>query len=322
MPDLTLVVVGDPAAAHMQLLKQLPDQVRVIVSRDPEELKAVLPKADLLLNGGFFNALFKEVFPFAKQLQWIHNMSTGVEGILSPEVMASEVPLTNGRGVFSSILAEFVVGSILFFAKDFRRMIRNQAAGTWSQFDVMAVKGATLAIVGYGDIGRASAKLANALGMQVVALRRRASNSGGDPQLSAVYTHERLHEMLSRCDYLLVAAPHTPETHGMIGEAELNTLKNDAVVINVGRGPIIDESALVRVLQDHRIKGAALDVFDREPLPEGHPFYRLENVLLSPHCADHTPGWADEAMKKFIENFQHFWNREPLINIVDRKAGY
>ena len=322
MPDLTLVVVGDPAASHMQLLKQLPDQVRVIVSRDPDELKAVLPKADLLLNGGFFNSVFKQVFPFATQLQWIHNMSTGVEGILSPEILASTVPLTNGRGVFSSILAEFVVASMRDFAKDFRRMIRNQTAGRWSQFDIMPVKGATLAIVGYGDIGRASAKLASALGMQVVALRRHASKSADDPQLSAVYTHERLHEMLSRCDYLLVAAPHTPETHGMIGEAELNALKNDAVVINVGRGPIIDESALVRVLKENRIKGAALDVFDREPLPEGHPFYQLENVLLSPHCADHVPGWEHDAMKKFIENFQHFWNREPLINVVDRKAGY
>src|SRR6202035_5400643 len=120
MPDLTLVVVGDPAASHMQLLKQLPDRVRVIVSRDPDELKAVLPKADLLLNGGFFNSLFKQVFPFATQLQWIHNMSTGVEGILSPEIMASTVPLTNGRGVFSSVLAEFVAASILYFAKDFR----------------------------------------------------------------------------------------------------------------------------------------------------------------------------------------------------------
>ena len=322
MPDLTLVVVGDPAASHMQLLKRLPDQVRVIVSRDPDELKAVLPKADLLLNGGFFNSLFKQVFPFATQLQWIHNMSTGVEGILSPEILASTVPLTNGRGVFSSVLAEFVAGSILYFAKDFRRMIRNQTAGTWSQFDIMPVKGAMLAIVGYGDIGRASAKLANALGMHVVALRRRASKSAEDPQLRAVYTHERLHEMLVSCDYLLVAAPHTPETHGMIGEAELNALKNDAVVINVGRGPIIDESALVRVLKENRIKGAALDVFDREPLPEGHAFYKLDNVLLSPHSADHTVGWLELAVERFIELFGRFRNGEPLDHIVDKKAGY
>jgi phosphoglycerate dehydrogenase-like enzyme len=128
--------------------------------------------------------------------------------------------------------------------------------------------------------------------------------------------------MLPRCDYLLASAPHPPETHGLIGEAELNALKADAVVINVGRGAVIDEAALIRVLEEKRIKGAALDVFEHEPLAVGHPFYRLENVLLSPHSADHTPGWVELAVNKFVENFSHFWKGEPLENVVDKKAGY
>jgi phosphoglycerate dehydrogenase-like enzyme len=153
-------------------------------------------------------------------------------------------------------------------------------------------------------------------------MRRRTALSSDDPILSAVYTRDRLQDMLAICDYLLAAAPHTPETHGIIGEAEIGVLKRDAVVINVGRGPVIDESALIRALEEGRIKGAALDVFEHEPLPAGHPFYRLDNVLLSPHCADHTPGWVDLAMNKFVENFHHFWKGEPLENVVDKKAGY
>lgn len=304
------------------MLAELPDAVNIIVSDDLDKLKASAPDADVLLNGGFHSELFRAVFPLATKLQWVHNLSAGVEGILSPEVVASPVPLTNGRGVFRSILAEFVIGAVLYFAKDLRRMIRNQEAGRWAPFDVTEVKGQTMAIVGYGEIGQGCARLAHAIGMKVTALRRRATLSQSDPNLEAVYTHDRLHEMLSACDYLVVAAPNTPETRGMIGEAEIKALKPEAVIINIGRGPVIVESALIRALAEERIKGAALDVFDIEPLPEDHPLYRLPNVLLSPHCADHTPGWIDRAMQKFIDNFGRFYHGKPLENVVDKRAGY
>jgi phosphoglycerate dehydrogenase-like enzyme len=322
MRHITLVVISDPNASHMRLLKHLPADVEIVVSDDFERLSAAAPHAGVLLNGGFNAALFAKVFPLATRAQWVHNMSAGVEQILTPEVVASPIPLTNGRGVFKSSLAEFVLASILYFAKDLRRMIRNQAAGVWEQFDITEVTGQTLGVVGYGEIGRESARLAHALGIKVIAMRRRPALSSDDPILSAVYTRDRLHEMLAICDYLLAAAPHTPETHSLIGEAEIGKLTRDAVVINVGRGPVISESALIRALEEGRIKGAALDVFEHEPLPAGHPFYRLENVLLSPHCADHTPGWIDLAMNKFVENFHHFWKGEPLENVVDKKAGY
>ena len=321
MRHVTLVVVGDPNAPQMRLLKRLPEQVEVIVSNNFDELRAAVPKADVLLNGGFHNSLFTLVFPFANKAQWVHNMSTGVEGVLSPEVISSPIPLTNGRGVFNNILAEFVAAAILYFAKDLRRMIRNQQAGRWEQFDVLPARGATLGIIGYGNLGRETAKVAHCLGMKVVALRR-SGNIDNDELLAGAYTRDRIYEMLAICDYLAIAAPLTEETRGMIGERELNALKPDAVVINIGRGPILNESALVRALESRRIKGAALDVFDQEPLPPGHPFFRLENVLLSPHCADHTAGWPDLAMNKFLEIFQNFWNNQPLFNVVDKKAGY
>jgi phosphoglycerate dehydrogenase-like enzyme len=129
-------------------------------------------------------------------------------------------------------------------------------------------------------------------------------------------------EMIARSDYVVVAAPLTAETRGMIGEPEFAAMKPEAVVINVGRGPVIDEAAMVRALSENRIKGAALDVFDREPLPDGHPFYSLENVLLSAHCADHTPDWMERAMQFFLEQFERYRKGEPLMNVVDKRLGY
>src|SRR5205085_7089062 len=126
------------------------------------------------------------------------------------------------------------------------------------------------------------------------------------------------HEMLAQCDYVVAAAPLTDETRGMIGDQEFAAMKSTAVIVNVGRGPVIDEAAMVRALESRRIKGAALDVFDVEPLPDGHAFYRLDNVLLSPHCADHTADWLEQAMKFFLLNFERYRNGEPLLNVVDK----
>jgi phosphoglycerate dehydrogenase-like enzyme len=129
-------------------------------------------------------------------------------------------------------------------------------------------------------------------------------------------------EMLAQSDYVVAAAPLTAETRGMLGEAEFRAMKSTAVVINLGRGPVIDEPAIVRALSEKRIKGAALDVFDTEPLPDGHPFYSLENLLLSPHCADHTADWTEQAMRFFLAQFERFSTGKPLENIVDKKQGY
>jgi phosphoglycerate dehydrogenase-like enzyme len=178
-------------------------------------------------------------------------------------------------------------------------------------------------IIGYGDIGRAIAATVRPRGMKVFAVKRNAwSLIGVDPMVEQIYRPEQRIEMILRCDYVAVAAPLTSETRGMIGEPEFAAMKPSAVVINVGRGPVIDEAALVNALSNGRIKGAALDVFDHEPLPQGHPFYKLENVLLSPHCADHTPDWLDNAMRFFISQFERFREGAPLLNVVDKKLGY
>lgn len=318
----TLLVIENSVQKHLAVLDKLPSSVRIIESADPELLMREAPNADIILNGNFRGQPFDRVFPLAKQVQWVHSLSTGVEGILTPELLASPVPLTNGRGVFRGSLAEWGLAAMLYFAKGLRQLIGNQQAGVWKQFDVLELCGQTLGIIGYGGIGQATAQRAHAFGMRVIAVRRNPENSNGDPILDRVYGPSQIHEMLPECDVVFLATPNTPETQGLMGERELALMKKTAIIVNVGRGSAIDEPALIRALENRTIHGAALDVFVKEPLPEGHPFYRLENVLLSPHSADHLPGWIDMAGEVFWDNFQRFSNGEPLINVVDKKAGY
>lgn len=202
-------------------------------------------------------------------------------------------------------------------------MIRNQVAGVWEPFDVTEIAGQTVGIVGYGDIGRAAAARCKAMGMQILALKRSVPAPGAvDPLVQRYFKPEDRLEMIAQCDYVVAAAPLTEETRGMLGAAEFAAMKPNAVVVNVGRGPVIDEKAMIEALQHGRIKGAGLDVFEQEPLPAGHPFYSLENVLLSPHCADHTADWLDQAMQFFVDQYQRFSAGEPLRNVVDKSRGY
>ncbi len=322
MDRIDVVVISKPGLPHLRVLDELPDSARIIVGNSVEELAAAMPNAEVLLNSNFGKEPFRSLFPLARNLQWVHCLSAGVESMLTPELISSVVPFTNGRGVFRTSLSEWCLGAMLFFSKQIRRLVQQQDAGQWGPFDIELLEGATLGVVGYGEIGRATAKLAHAFGMKVIAVRRRTSLSQADPLLDATYPPEQLHQMLAQCDFVVVAAPNTPETKGLIGAPELARMKSTAVILNVGRGPVIVESALVDALTAGRIRGAALDVFDQEPLPAGHPFYRLKNVLLSPHSADHTADWINRAMRKFVENFRLYASGAPLENIVDKKAGY
>jgi phosphoglycerate dehydrogenase-like enzyme len=320
---LVLVSPTEPAEAQLAMLSKQLAGVNIIAGNSAEVFAESAVRASVLFNWSGSLALFKEAFAMCPNLLWVHSRSVGLERTLFPELKESPVPLTNGAGVFSASLAEFTLGAILYFAKDFRRMIRNQLAGVWQAFDVSWASGQTVGIIGYGDIGRAIAERVRALGMTVLAVRRHASSSQAADQLVAqTYAPESRLEMISKCDYVVVAAPLTSETRGMIGEAEFAVMKPTAVVINVGRGPVINEEAMVGALSSGRIRGASLDVFDHEPLPAGHPFYTLENVLLSPHCADHTPDWLDNAMQFFIEQYELFRKGAPLLNVVDKKLGY
>jgi len=318
----TLLVLADGTEPQLRMLEPYRDRVRIVIGPTLASVADAAPAADALLLWTASRDLVQQVFAQAPRLRWVHSRSAGLDSLLFPALVDSPVPLTNSSGVYSRSLGEFVALGVLFFAKDLHRMQRNQAAGRWAPFDVDMAEGKTMGIVGYGDIGRAAARLAKALDMRVLALRRRPEQSRGDPLVDEVVGNERLLDLMARSDYVVVAAPLTPDTRGLVSAQAIAAMKPDAVMINVGRGAIIDEPALIDALRHKRIRGAALDVFAEEPLPAGHPMYGLDNLLLSPHCADHTRTWIDDAMVFFTGNLERFLRGEPLRNVVEKRLGY
>jgi phosphoglycerate dehydrogenase-like enzyme len=319
---LTILVLADGNSPWVNLLDGLAPDANAIVADDLDLVRQHAPEADVLVQGASDARLLAQALPLARRARWVHSMWTGVEKLMSPELAASPLVLTNARGVFRRPLGEWVVAVMLHFAYDLRRVIRQQEAGVWQPFEAQELHGKTLGIVGYGGIGSAAAERARPFGVRVLALRRRPELSRHDPLLDGSHAPEQIDELMAASDYVLVAAPLTPETRGLVGEAQLAAMKASAVLINVGRGPVVDQAALLRALQAGRIRGAALDVFDVEPLPPDHPFYGMPNVLLSPHTADRVTGFYQLPVECFLENLRRFRAGEPLLNVVDKQAGY
>jgi phosphoglycerate dehydrogenase-like enzyme len=315
-------VLGHADDIRVKMLSRLPADTRITVGERPEKLLEAAARADILLCVDAKREFLEPVFQAAKRVRWVHSNWSGVDQLLFPALVESPVPLTNARDMFSGALAEFAIMGMLYFAKRVPRMLADQAANRWAPFDMDRLEGATVGIVGYGGIGRAVAARARAFGMKVLAVRRRPDAASGTGLVDRIFPPEARLELIAACDYLVLSAPLTAETRGMIGEPEIRAMKPSAVLINVGRGPVVDEPALIRALEENRIRGAALDVFQREPLPAGHPFYRMENVLLSPHCADRTTGWLERSMDIFFSNFERFRRGEPLESVVDKHRGY
>jgi len=320
--SLTLLVLADPSASWLKLLANLGPEVNLIVTNDVTKVRESAAQADVIVNGTSNPPLLSAAIPPATRAKWIHSLWTGVDNVLCPEILASPLPLTNGRGVFRRPLAEWTIGAMLYFAYNMRRMIRQQQTGVWEAFTTEEIQGKTLGIVGYGGIGSTAAELARPFGMKIVALRRRPGLFQKDAIVDQSFTPAQVNELMAASDYVLLAAPLTDETRGMIGAAQIAAMKPTGVLINVGRGAVVDEPALVRALEAGKIRGAALDVFAVEPLPAAHPFYRMENVLLSPHTADHVRDFIHLAVESFLENLRRFRADEPLLNLVDKRAGY
>ena len=319
---LTVLVLADPHSPWAEALDPLDAETSIIVADNLEVVRRHAPEADVLVNGASDPALLNAALPLVRRARWLHSMWTGVEKLLSPQLAASHIALTNARGVFRRPLGEWVVAAMLFFSYDLRRVIRQQESGIWQPFESQELHGKTLGIVGYGGIGSAAAERARPFGVRILALRRRPALSEKDPLLEGTYPPERINELMAACDYVLVAAPLTPETRGLVGESQFAAMKPNAVLINVGRGPVVDQAALLRALETGLIRGAALDVFDVEPLPSNHPFYRMPNVLLSPHTADRVTGFFQLPVECFLQNLRRFRAGEPLLNLVDQQAGY
>ncbi|KAL3163261.1 hypothetical protein ABBQ32_009659 [Trebouxia sp. C0010 RCD-2024] len=265
----------------------------------------------------------EDIWPHLTNLKWIHSASAGVEKLLFPELIKSKVSVTNAKGAYSHSLAEWALTACSWFAKDLPRLKQQQKDRNWEPYYVEELRGKVLGVVGYGDIGQETANLARAFKMSIIALRRRKELSQHDKDLNLkIYTPDQLNELMAESDYIVAALPHTDKTEKLVNAAAINSMKRTGVFVNIGRGQTVDEEALVKALQDKRIRGAGLDVTYTEPLPKENPLWDLDNVLLSPHTADRTTTFQAEAIQQFTDLAKLYVQGKELYNVVDKEIGY
>lgn len=318
--ETVVTVLVAPGEQQPPGLSPLLHNAEVRLADDETRLRKMLVDSDILLVTDFRTEAFRSAWPYAEKLQWVHATSAGVDAVLFPEIAQSEVTITNARGIFDAAIAEYVLGVILAFAKDTRGNIELQQDQQWRHRDTERIAGKQVLVVGAGSIGRQICKLCTATGMRVDGIARSARAQ--DPDFNAVHANDALHEQLGLADYVVVAAPLTPQTRGMFGAREFAAMQPHARFINIGRGPIVNTDALVGALQNEQIAGAGLDVFETEPLPQGHPLWRMSNVLMSAHMAGDFIGWRKALSEQFLDNFSRWRAGEPLENIVDKGHGY
>ncbi|HEX3266230.1 MAG TPA: D-2-hydroxyacid dehydrogenase [Candidatus Limnocylindrales bacterium] len=315
---------------------------------------------EVLLRGWLVAEAFDRLLARAPHLTWVHSATSGVERALTPAALARDVLVTNARGVFSRPIAEHVLLMILAIARHLPDLLELQKERTWQPLEGRELRELTIGIVGYGSLGRSVASLASAFGARVIAMRRRGSDEAGapagshgsdrgaagserapegserapsfesptddafpfEPRVDRIVGPDGLRDLLGESDIVVLAAPLTAETESMIDEAAIAVMKRDAWLINVARGRLVDDTALVRALRDNRIGGAALDTFRDEPLPQSSPYWELPNVILTPHTAWSSARVLDRSIDLFCDNLVRFNRGESLRNVVDPSAGY
>jgi phosphoglycerate dehydrogenase-like enzyme len=319
-------------------------------TRDLERIRAAAPGArivtlsveglsddpvddvEVLLHGWLSAEAFDRLLARAPQLAWVHSASAGVERALTPTSRSRGVVITNARGVFSRPIAEYVMMMILAVSRKLPGLLELQRERTWQPLEGTELRDVTVGIVGLGSIGRAVGALATAFGCRVVATRRSPEEgrgrrddeelSFGEAMLERVGGPDTLPALLAESDFVVLAAPLTPETENMISADTLDAMKPGAWLINVARGRLVDERALLRALRDGRIGGAVLDTFRDEPLQPGSPFYDLPNIIVTPHTSWSSARVLDRSVELFCDNLRRFARGEPLLNVVDPTRGY
>lgn len=290
---------------------------------------------EVVLRGWLSSEAFDRLVARAPRLTWVHSATSGVERALTPAARDRGIVVTNARGVFTRPIAEHVLMLILAISRRLPQLLELQRERTWQPLEGVELREMTIGIVGYGSIGRAVASLAGAFGARVLALRRNvgeattAPRSGTpddefpfQPAPDRIVGPDGLHELLAASDVVVLAAPLTPETDGMIDDAALAAMRPDAWLINVARGRLVDDRALLRALGEGRIGGAALDTFREEPLPSSSPFYDLPNVIVTPHTSWSSARVLDRSIGLFCDNLRRYAAGQPLRNVVDPGAGY
>jgi len=296
------------------------DSASVRFAVDAAELERVLGGADALFVWDFRSTDLRDAWHRADRLEWVHVAGAGVDAVLFPDLVESSVTVSSSRGIFGRSIAEYVLGLILLFAKDFHRSFEYQRNRKWVHRETAMLAGKRLLVVGAGPIGRMLARHARCLGMEVSAVARTARSS--DEDFGRVFASEDLDKALPEADYVVIAVPLTAQTEGMFGTAQFERMKRSARLINVGRGRIVDEPALVEALREVQIAGAALDVFWEEPLPQDHPLWDMPQVVISPHMSGDFVGWLGALGELFVDNFQRWRQGDELLNVVDKEKGY
>jgi phosphoglycerate dehydrogenase-like enzyme len=290
---------------------------------DRDAIARLLPECDV----AFTPFVDREVFPSATRLRWVQSPAVGVGSLLFPELLASQVVITSARGIRARSIAEHVMGVTLALVRRLPDALRAQAEHRWAQDElegpqsgVRNLHGLRMGIVGLGSIGMAVAALASAFGMRISSIRRRAGTP--PPGVDELWTPDRLTALLGTSDVVLLSVPHTPETQQLIGRKELDVVKRGALLINIARGRLVDDEAVVEALRDGRLGGAALDVFTREPLDASSPYWSLPNVIVTPHTSGALQDYWTPLVALFAENLRRFERGAPLLNAVDKQAGY
>lgn len=319
-PKPIVVIQGAAGPEQVPGITAIAAEAELRFADSATALGRALPGAQILLGWSFQEASLRQVWSRADALRWIHWTGAGVDAVLFAELVESDVILTNSRGIFDRAMAEYVLGLILAFAKGFQESFRDQADRRWRHRLGEMVLGRRALIVGVGSIGREIARMLASAGLHVEGVGRRGR--AGDDDFAVVHARDDLDAVLPEADYVVVVVPLTDETRGLIGAAQFAAMKPSARLINVARGAILDESALIAALRQGHIAGAALDVTATEPLPGESPLWAMPEVIISPHMSGDFFGHYEALAALFMENFRRFRAQGPLLNVVDKRSGF
>ena len=288
---------------------------------EPEPpIKEDISSCNIVLTLGLNDSL--SIRKHAPNIKWVQSLSVGLDALLHQEMKNSSILITNTKGCTTVPIAEHTIAMISGLARGLPFMIRNQLNHEWNQTPIVDLSKSTVGIIGYGAIGQEIAKRCKALDMRVVGCKKRIDSLQSDIFADEIVGIDQLDYVIKEADFLVLALPSTTETYHLMNIDKLSLMKESSFLINIGRGNILVESELTTILKEKRIAGAALDVFEVEPLPKEHPLWQLENVIISPHNAYYSPHTMDRYMALFLENIQRFMNGKELLNIVDKELGY
>lgn len=290
---------------------------------DAREADSEAAALDLIADAdAYYGRMTPALLAAGKELRWVQATSAGLDGYYFPELRESNVMVTNLRGIYSDVLAEHVFAFLLSLARGIPVYFRRQLEGQWEKraASVIHVAGTTLGVLGLGGIGLEVAKRGHAFGMRVLALD--PAPKARPDCVDRIYGVDELHEMLAEVDFFVICAPHTGETDRMIDAAAFRAMKPSAIFINIGRGKVVDLAALTQALRNGELAGAGLDVFEEEPLQEGHPLWAMENVMITPHVGAESDRIEERRIGLILENIRRFRDGAPLLNVVDNRKGY